>query len=168
MRCGGTPEPVQAPPAVVLDDVTNGYVPWSMSRNVPCAPSNKMSVAALHRLVQQHDRVGDERLQIISRRRGIRRGPFLNESGFAPSACSTSLFSLMRERSLPSSRSGSNQVNHAQTDARRLVAVGRADAALGGADLVFALEHFPLRVQLAMIRKDHVRRFAHDQIVRRP
>jgi hypothetical protein len=27
MRCGGTPEPVQAPPAVVLDEVTNGYVP---------------------------------------------------------------------------------------------------------------------------------------------
>ena len=24
MRCGGTPEPVQAPPAVVFDDVTNG------------------------------------------------------------------------------------------------------------------------------------------------
>src|ERR1017187_6239533 len=43
MRCGGTPEPVQAPPAVVFDDVTKGYVPWSMSRKVPCAPSNKMS-----------------------------------------------------------------------------------------------------------------------------
>ena len=27
MRCGGMPDPVQAPPAVVLEEVTNGYVP---------------------------------------------------------------------------------------------------------------------------------------------
>jgi hypothetical protein len=27
MRVGGTPDPVQAPPAVVLDEVMNGYVP---------------------------------------------------------------------------------------------------------------------------------------------
>ena len=37
---GGTPVPVEAPPEVVLDDVMNGYVPWSMSSMVPCAPSN--------------------------------------------------------------------------------------------------------------------------------
>ena len=37
---GGTPVPVEAPPAVVLDDVMNGYVPWSMSSMVPWAPSN--------------------------------------------------------------------------------------------------------------------------------
>ena len=29
---------VQAPPATGLDDVTKGYVPWSRSRNVACAP----------------------------------------------------------------------------------------------------------------------------------
>ena len=27
IRVGGTPAPVQAPPAVALDDVTKGYVP---------------------------------------------------------------------------------------------------------------------------------------------
>ncbi len=32
---GPTPAPVQAPPAVGFDDVTKGYVPWSMSRSVP-------------------------------------------------------------------------------------------------------------------------------------
>ena len=32
--------PVAAPPEVALDEVTNGYVPWSMSSIVPCAPSN--------------------------------------------------------------------------------------------------------------------------------
>src|ERR1035441_3901335 len=37
---GPTPVPVAAPPAVAEDEVTNGYVPWSMSSIVPCAPSN--------------------------------------------------------------------------------------------------------------------------------
>src|SRR5205085_11224991 len=36
---GGTPTPVAAPPEVALEEVTNGYVPWSMSNIVPCAPS---------------------------------------------------------------------------------------------------------------------------------
>ena len=40
MRVGPTPVPVQAAPAVGLLEVTNGYVPWSMSSRVPCAPSN--------------------------------------------------------------------------------------------------------------------------------
>ena len=34
MRVGGMPEPVHAPPAVALDDVTNGYVPKSTSSSV--------------------------------------------------------------------------------------------------------------------------------------
>src|SRR2546430_12147493 len=37
---GGTPTPVAAPPEVALEEVTYGYVPWSMSSMVPCAPSN--------------------------------------------------------------------------------------------------------------------------------
>src|SRR5512143_1364831 len=37
---GPTPDPVHAPPAVVFEEVTNGYVPWSMSSSVPWAPSN--------------------------------------------------------------------------------------------------------------------------------
>src|SRR5215471_18304863 len=32
---GGTPVPMHTPPAVALDDVTNGYVPWSTSSIVP-------------------------------------------------------------------------------------------------------------------------------------
>src|SRR5699024_441608 len=38
---GPTPEPIVTPPATGLDDVTNGYVPWSISSITPCAPSNK-------------------------------------------------------------------------------------------------------------------------------
>ena len=44
---GPTPRPVETPPAVVLDEVTKGYVPWSISSNVPCAPSNKIDLSSL-------------------------------------------------------------------------------------------------------------------------
>src|SRR5207247_5208048 len=36
---GPTPSPVHTPPIDAFDDVTYGYVPWSISSNVPCAPS---------------------------------------------------------------------------------------------------------------------------------
>ena len=39
---GPSPLPTAAPPEMGFDDVTYGYVPWSISRNVACAPSNKM------------------------------------------------------------------------------------------------------------------------------
>ena len=34
------PAPTQTPPATGLEDVTNGYVPWSTSSIVAWAPSN--------------------------------------------------------------------------------------------------------------------------------
>ena len=46
---GPTPAPTQAAPATGLDDVTNGYVPWSMSSSVPCAPSKTTSSPASSR-----------------------------------------------------------------------------------------------------------------------
>ena len=39
MLCGEIPKPVQAPALTVFDEVTNGYVPKSMSNKEPCAPS---------------------------------------------------------------------------------------------------------------------------------
>ena len=39
MSFGPTPAPAQALPATTLEEVTNGYVPWSMSSSVPWAPS---------------------------------------------------------------------------------------------------------------------------------
>ena len=39
---GGTPKPEHAPAEVVLDDVTYGYVPKSISSREPCAPSAKI------------------------------------------------------------------------------------------------------------------------------
>lgn len=41
---GPTPVPVQAPPAVGLDEVTKGYVPWSMSSSVPWPPSKRTTL----------------------------------------------------------------------------------------------------------------------------
>src|ERR1700716_3251689 len=35
IRPGPMPEPALAPPEVGLEDVTNGYVPWSTSSSVP-------------------------------------------------------------------------------------------------------------------------------------
>src|SRR5947208_58355 len=40
IRVGGMPDPTHAPPAVGLDEVTNGYVPWSTSSRVAWAPSS--------------------------------------------------------------------------------------------------------------------------------
>src|SRR5690606_14317975 len=46
-RLGAIPKPVQAPAAVVLDDVTKGYVPKSISSKEPCAPSAKIDLPSL-------------------------------------------------------------------------------------------------------------------------
>src|SRR3954471_23099513 len=37
--CGATPKPVQTPAEIVLDEVTKGNVPKSISSILPCAPS---------------------------------------------------------------------------------------------------------------------------------
>jgi hypothetical protein len=44
---GAIPKPVQAPAAVVLDDVTNGYVPKSTSSKEPWAPSHNIDLPLL-------------------------------------------------------------------------------------------------------------------------
>src|SRR5690606_17556864 len=44
---GAIPKPVHAPAAVVFDDVTNGYVPKSISRSDPCAPSARIDLPSL-------------------------------------------------------------------------------------------------------------------------
>ncbi len=44
---GETPRPVQTPAEMVLDDVTNGKVPKSISSILPCAPSANTFLPAL-------------------------------------------------------------------------------------------------------------------------
>ena len=42
MVFGPQPDPVAADEATVLEEVTNGYVPWSTSSKIPWAPSNNI------------------------------------------------------------------------------------------------------------------------------
>jgi hypothetical protein len=46
MRVGPIPIPVGAPEAIGFDEVTNGYVPWSRSSIVACAPSKSTFLPA--------------------------------------------------------------------------------------------------------------------------
>ncbi len=56
-----------------------------------------------------------------------------------------------------------HKIDHAQAGAGGLVAVGRADAALGGADLVAALAQFARFVEGAMVGQHKVGRFADEE-----
>ncbi len=62
-----------------------------------------------------------------------------------------------REVELLAEDLGVEQVLHAQADAQRLVGVGGADAALGGAELVLAQEALGDAVELLVVRHDQVR-----------
>ena len=53
IRVGPMPEPAQAPPAVGLDEVTNGYVPWSTSSRVPWSPRAARLLPGVEGLVEQ-------------------------------------------------------------------------------------------------------------------
>ena len=48
---GAIPRPVHAPAAVVLEDVTYGYDPKSISNKVPCAPSASIFLPAFYLLI---------------------------------------------------------------------------------------------------------------------
>ena len=52
------PPPAAAAPATQFDEVTKGYVPWSMSRSEPCAEEQVLSGAV--RVVEAWH-VGDQR-----------------------------------------------------------------------------------------------------------
>ena len=71
-------------------------------------------------------------------------------------------------RDLAVERVGFGKVHQADRAAADLVLVGRADAALGGADLhPFAGRRFPVRVEFAMQREDQRDVFGDLEIVRR-
>ena len=74
------------------------------------------------------------------------------------------LFSWIFARSFSREQLGLHQVDHAQTGARGLVAVGRTDAALGRADFALALAQLALFVERAVIRQDEVRAVADEQV----
>ena len=67
------------------------------------------------------------------------------------------LFSLIFAWSFFENNRGLHQIEHAQTGARRFIAIGRADAALGRADFVLAFANLALFVERAVIRQNEMR-----------
>ena len=66
MAPGPMPVPAAAPPTVVFDEVTNGYVPRSMSSIAPCAPSNSTLSPRALQIAQHFRHVDDERLHALA------------------------------------------------------------------------------------------------------
>ena len=131
------PVPTHAPPAVGLQDVTNGYVPWSRSRNVACAPSSSSASS----------RSSDScSISTVSHTYGARRAPSSancattasTSSGSPPSAVISRLCATACTFTELAKARRVEHVAGAQADAARLVGVGRADALQRGADAVVA------------------------------
>jgi len=59
---------------------------------------------------------------------------------------------------------GIDQIDHPQTRSSCFVTISGADAAFGGANFVFAFENFALGVELAVIGKNEMGRFAQVKI----
>jgi hypothetical protein len=98
-----------------------------------------------------------------ARPRGRRLLDFLERKRLAAERFEDGVVFLDAALELGGENLGLHQVDQAQAGAGGLVAVGGADAALGGADLVAALAQFALLVERAVIGQDEVRRFADEQ-----
>ena len=161
------PVPVQAPPEVALDEVTNGYVPWSMSSSVPCAPSKSTFFFLRDRAPDEPRRVDQERDE-PPRRAGRRQLHMTSATvgAFPPERLDRGAPRF--ESAAPTKRLRLAEVaERAQDDpaARGLVLVAGADPPLGGAD-------GPLPLLLAqpvddrhVVRKNGVRAVAHHELV---
>ena len=161
---GPMPRPAHAPPAVADDDVTNGYVPWSMSRSTPCAPSNitfsPRTIASCTKL----GRVADVGTQLVRRARGSARRSRSRRARRrpAPSAAAASALDLARE--LPAEPLGVQQIADPHAGARGLALVGRADPLARGADGVLGA-FVAQPIDLAVVRQRQVRARGDDQIL---
>ena len=66
MSFGPTPAPTHAAPATGFEEVTNGYVPWSMSSSAPWAPSKSTTPVVVERAVGERRGVGDVLLEAVA------------------------------------------------------------------------------------------------------
>ena len=163
MRVGGTPVPVQAPPAVALDDVTNGYVPWSISSMVPCAPSNKMrlpwEIASPSNSAVSHtipDRAG-VLFGLFADLRVVHRLVEKKTPGEEAACLQRGL--IQRTEGLRV-----EQIRNADPAASNFVFVTGADAARGGPDGNTVLPRFRHLFDQPVERKNHVRAIADAQM----
>ena len=164
---GPTPAPAHAPPATGFDDVTNGYVPWSRSRNVACAPSNitcwpasraswtRFTESTMRRLEPGGDLAEVQVADVVGRRRQA-----VVDLG------QDRVLLLEHHLELLPEDLGVEEVLHPQADPGGLVGVGGADAALRGAQLVLAQVALEDDVELLVVRQDQVGVAGHDQVGR--
>jgi hypothetical protein len=143
---------VQAPPAVVLLLVTYGYVPWSMSRKVPCAPSKSMS-CLVRSASASHTTVFAEK-----RRDGLRGGEALGDGHLVSNRFGAQRaqvpVGLLDPRLEPLRKTlRVQQIARAQAHARGLVAIRRPNAASRRADLAFSPSPLPSRVERTVMRQ---------------
>ena len=145
-------------PAIGFDEVTNGYVPWSRSSSVPCAPSKQHAIAR---------RAAPGRRAATCRRRtgaaaarsprARRRRPRASSGSALVDALEPDVLLGERDLDLLAQDLRVEQVLDADADPRRLVRVRRADAAPRRADLELAEPALARLVDRDVPRHDQVR-----------
>src|SRR5437016_2417690 len=114
-------------------------------------------------LVQQDNGVGDKWFQVVTGS-AVLLVDLLERQWLGAESLKDFIVLLELEFKLRLKSFRIHEVKDPQTGARGLIAVSRTDAAFGSADLVFALERFPLGIQFAVIRENQVRRFAQKEV----
>src|SRR3954447_24412570 len=156
MSRGPTPAPPQAAPATGFDEVTNGYVPWSMSSSAPCAPSKtttRPSSSARCASV------------VVSAMNCSRRWPYVRYSSLIVWRFSRGSRANGRRLSRFGSRAAMifflrilvEHVLDADAQARRLVGVAGSDATLRRPDLELAELRLAGMVEHEVIGHDQMR-----------
>ena len=118
----------------------------------------------LHRLVEQGHRIGDQRSEDLGSREVVGEDLLTVERLTAESADERVVL-LEPEREFFTEDFGLGQIGHAETGAGDLVTVSRADAALGGADLVLALECLAEAVEFPVPRHHEMGAVADEEVL---
>ena len=164
---GGSPVPAANPPGAALDDVTNGYVPWSRSNSTPCAPSSRMRRCSRWAVPQHLTGIHDPgpqafadvqqfafRLADVDLRQGEGRQPRVLLGGQA--------FEL-----LPQVR-GADEISETQPDPRRSVGVGRADPTPGRPQRLIAAHALGGAIHGPMVIQYQMRTLGQEQVRTEP
>ena len=156
-RLGPMPEPVDAPPAVGLLEVTNGIAAVVDVEQRALAALEQHDLAFVERLGEQQAGVGDVRREDLGVA-AVLVAHLVDVDGAPVVDLGQHLVLLaQRELDLGAEDSGVEQVLRADADAGHLVAVRRADAAAGGADPRLAEIALGDFVQRPVVRHDQVR-----------
>src|SRR5215218_404694 len=147
--CGASPSPAQTPPEVVFEEVTKGYVPWSTSRSVACAPSTRtLWPEPTARLMKCVVSVTNACMRSASGAISLK-----TSSGLS----SVPRYSRMMRLASAMLRSMRERSTSGFIAAAGLVLVGGADAAQGRADLLVAEALLGRVVEGAVVGEDQVR-----------